>query len=630
MKNPFVVFLLLLCTVHSQMSSSNLEKLKNEQLDLIKDQIQLENDDEKQKIEAEIQEVYINTDLDDQVNESKFFGYDYFNNDLSFYDNTLPPSDFILGPGDEIILSLWGDTNLRLNFLINKEGQIFYENVGFINISGKTIPIAEEFLIDKLSSIYSTLSEENSSTNLSIELSRVKSVNIYFSGEVNNPGVHIIHPFSDLFASLTKSGGVKETGSLRNIQIIRKDIIIDNVDLYKFFINGKNSFSDVRLLDGDVVHVPVANNHSEITGAVVRPKIYELLQGETINNLIEYAGGLRSDASSTLIIDKIIPINERKSDDLAFTSLNVNLKDLKNFKLNNGDKVEVKSLRLSSSKVRVYGKVKNPGLYSAINSNLKTILDLAGGFDDPYFRKNIDENIVILRKDETQFYAKEFEVSYKDAENFQVDVDDKIFVYSKINYENSFTYRVEGQVNKPGTYVLKKGITLGEAINLAGGLTELSSESNIVVSQEFTELDENDNEITVVKPVGNADMNFELGSNSVINALQFENVISVEGNVYNPGLIAVDSSVTMSKAIELAGGYKPYSIIKRSYIKRANGEIVKANILRGRGKRVFPGDTVFVPVDPNPSDFDITTFIADFSSTLANIAAILIIVDNNQ
>jgi len=630
MKNPFVVFLLLLSTVHSQMSSSDLEKLKNEQLDLIKNQIQLQNDDEEQKIEAEIQEVYINTDLDDQVNESKFFGYDYFNNDLSFYDNTLPPSDFILGPGDEIILSLWGDTNLRLNFLINKEGQIFYENVGFINISGKTIPIAEEFLIDKLSSIYSTLSEEKSSTNLSIELSRVKSVNIYFSGEVNNPGVHIIHPFSDLFASLIKSGGVKETGSLRNIQIIRKDTIIDNVDLYKFFINGKNSFSDVRLLDGDVVHVPVANNHSEIIGAVVRPKIYELLQGETINNLIEYSGGLRSDASSTVIIDKIIPINDRKSDDLAFTSLNLNLKDLKNFKLNNGDKVEVKSLRLSSSKVRVYGKVKNPGLYSAINSNLKTILDLAGGFDDPYFRKNIDENIVVLRKDETQFYAKEFQVNYKDAENFQVDVDDKIFVYSKINYENSFTYRVEGQVNKPGTYVLKKGITLGEAINLAGGLTELSSESNIVVSQEFTELDENDNEISVVKPVGNADMNFEIGSNSVINALQFENVISVEGNVYNPGLIAVDSSVTMSKAIVLAGGYKPDSIIKKSYIKRANGEIVKANILRGRGKRVFPGDTVFVPVDPNPSDFDITTFIADLSSTLANIAAILIIVDNNQ
>ena len=103
MKNPFVVFLLLLCTVHSQMSSSNLEKLKNEQLDLIKDQIQLENDNEKQKIEAEIQEVYINTDLDDKVNESKFFGYDYFNNDLSFYDNTLPPSDFILGPGLSLI-----------------------------------------------------------------------------------------------------------------------------------------------------------------------------------------------------------------------------------------------------------------------------------------------------------------------------------------------------------------------------------------------------------------------------------------------------------------------------------------------------------------------------------------------
>ena len=108
-------------------------------------------------------------------------------------------------------------------------------------------------------------------------------------------------------------------------------------------------------------------------------------------------------------------------------------------------------------------------------------------------------------------------------------------------------------------------------------------------------------------------------------------MVRVEGNVYNPGFIAHQSGngMTMSRAIELAGGYKPNSLIKRAYVVRANGEIDKANIFRGRTKRVFPGDSIFVPENPDPDKFDITTFIADLSSTLANIAAILVIVDNN-
>ena len=108
-----------------------------------------------------------------------------------------------------------------------------------------------------------------------------------------------------------------------------------------------------------------------------------------------------------------------------------------------------------------------------------------------------------------------------------------------------------------------------------------------------------------------------------------DNVIRVNGNVYNPGLVAYDKRMTMARAIELAGGYKPYSIKRKSYVQRANGGIEKVDILNGRAKRVYPGDTIFVPANPNPSDFEITGFIADLSSTLANIAAILIIIDNN-
>ena len=211
-----------------------------------------------------------------------------------------------------------------------------------------------------------------------------------------------------------------------------------------------------------------------------------------------------------------------------------------------------------------------------------------------------------------------------------MEIDDKIFVYENINYRNSFTYRIEGEINKPGTYPLKKGITLRQAIKLAGGLTELASYNNIVVKQEFTNIDELGNESTIIENVANVKVDFILSQNSVINVLPFENVVSVEGNVYSPGLVAYEKGMTMSQAIIQAGGYKPYSLKKRSYVLKANGEVDKANIFRGRTKRLLPGDTVVVPVNPDPSDFDITTFIADLSTTLANIAAILLIVDNQN
>ena len=518
---------------------------------------------------------------------------------------------------------------------------IYYQNIGFINLSGKTLNEAENLLSSELSRIYSTLNSNNNSTQLMLELGKIKSVNVYFSGQVTSPGINLIHPFSDIFSALVQAGGVKDSGSLRKIQIIRNSEIIAVVDFYSFFLNGMNSFSNIRILDGDVIHVPVVANRAEIKGEIINPGFYELLDSDLLTNLITYAGGLSSMASDKAVINDIIPIDKRDSDDIARSGRLVYLSQTDKIKIQNGSVVELIPIAKNDTFVSIFGRVTRPGQYpiDLLRSQnqesvitLKDVLDIAGGFEDPYYRKTINEEIVILRLDENQFYAKEFRVDYSDANSFKLEVNDKIFVYELPQYKNSFTYTIKGEVNSPGTYPLREGLNLSQAIKLAGGITEMGSIRSVSVTKNLASIDSDGNKFNKVELVSNIDLDFQIADQNIITILPKTNVIRVDGNVYNPGFIAHQSGngMTMSKAIELAGGYKPYSLKKRAYVVRANGEIEQADILRGRVKRVFPGDSIFVPVNPDPDEFDITSFIADLSSTLANIAAILVIVDSNN
>ena len=630
MNKFFFVFLALFSALDAQVSSLDIENIKNEQLDLIRSEMKdLQETSIDDVIVPDFKKVTIEPSPSKKVS-SEFFGYDYFTNDVSFVDNMPPPADFRLGPGDEIVISMWGDITSRETYTLNSEGNIFYDKIGFINLSGMTIFQAEEAIVLKLSKIYSTLSNSSPSTQLDVELGKVLSMNIYFSGEVLNPGLHLIHPFSDIFVALISAGGVANSGSLRNIEIIRNSNVVETVDLYSFFTDGKSNFSKLKLIDGDVIHVPVVEKRVEIKGSILKPSKYELLPNEFFEDLINFSGGLTPNASSLIVLDRTIPFNQRLSDDNATTSMNIDYKNSSLISLENGDIIDIKPIGFSPSKVRVFGKVKNPGEYSAMNSSLKDILDFAGGFNDPLFRKSINDEIIVLRLDENQFYAQEYKVKYKDSAAFIMNPGDKIFVYENINYNRSYTYSVEGEVNRPGRYPFQKGVTIKDAIAKAGGLTEISNFDNIIILQEFSEVDEDGNIIITSNSVANASLDFEIADNTLIKALPVENVINVSGNVYNPGLISYSPGMTMYDAIEMAGGYKPYSLKNRAYVIRANGEREKVNIFRGRAKRLFAGDSIFVPVNPNPSDFDITTFIADLSSTLANIAAIFVIVNNNN
>lgn len=624
-------------------SLANMSNLANQELEKIKND--LKNSSLEIKEENEIKDINQVSDKktlnqvsdkktlnveDKDLAASKYFGLDYFNKQITFFDNLPTPVGYVLGPGDEIIISMWGETNSRDQFIINKEGLIFYPDVGFINLSNKTLKQAELFLIEKLSDIYSTLSNKDNPTTLMLELGSLKSINVYFSGQIKSPGINLIHPFSDIFSAIIQAGGITENGSLRNIELIRNGEIIKQVDFYSFFIDGRNNFSNIKILDGDIIHVPVYLNRIEITGEVNQPYIYELLPGESLHHLIDYASGLTSNASSFLILNQIIPIEKRDVNDNAKKSMTLNLKNKDSIVLNNGDDVKILSIPSVDSHVQVYGRVKFPGKYPATNNTLKDILDIAGGFDDPSYRKTINlDEIVLMRADEKNYYSIEIKTTYSNANEIKLLPYDKIFIYEDKNFLNSFTYSIIGEINKPGTYPMRKGITISDAIKNAGGVTEFGNPKNILLEQEFTETNEETKETSInTINVLNATLDYQLGTNSVIEVLPFENTVKVNGNVYNPGLVAYDENLSLSRAISLAGGYKPNSLKRKVYIKRGNGRIEKSKIFKSN--KIYPGDTIFVPENINPKDFDVSIFLADLSSTLANIAAILILIDNQQ
>ena len=163
----------------------------------------------EQKVENEVKSIndkpittvsISNQNSNSSLNE--YFGYDYFSRNINFYDNIPTPADFILGPGDEIIISIWGEVNSREKLLINKDGLIYFENIGFINLSNKSLEEATSTLKEEMSKIYSTLTD--GSSNLMVELGQVKSINVYFSGQIKNPGINVIHPFLIYYLLLFK------------------------------------------------------------------------------------------------------------------------------------------------------------------------------------------------------------------------------------------------------------------------------------------------------------------------------------------------------------------------------------------------------------------------------------------
>ncbi len=618
MKNNILITIILF-SISCLSAQVNLSNLSNDQLDAIRSQVQNQTKEANSNDKIELpQDVYSQSKVEIKPSkkpiDNSLFGYDFLRGPISFFDNIPTPKNFKLGSGDEIILSLWGETNSRESFILNKDGAIYYSNIGFINLSNKNIEDTEELLTQKLSKIYSTL--KDGKTKLVVELGKTKSINIYFTGQVNKPGINLIHPFSDIFSALVQSGGINSNGSLRKVTLIRDGKTHRIYDFYTFFLNGLNNFSNDRLLDGDIIHIPPVEKRVEIRGSVLSPSSFELLPNESFSDLLFFASGFTKNSGTTITLIQTTPKELRISDDFAKKTLNLNIdEDLDNITLNNGDIFIVNSITNVDSKVTVNGRVKNPGEFLISEKfSLKSLLELAGGFEDPIFKESIDTSkIVILRKSVDNIYNDEFIIDYNDSNNFILKPNDTVLVYSNVNYLFSKKYKISGEVKRPGTYQVTNNFTIKDAINKAGGLTEFANEKFVTT---------NFNGSTII----NADFSSQVFDNMEINVPTLNKVLQVQGNIYNPGVIDISKKrYTVASAIEASGGFKEETRKRGIIVTKINGVSYKPTFLQKQVKKLDYGDTIFVP--KKEESLELNQFFSDLSTTLANLLTIFVVID---
>lgn len=314
----------------------------------------------------------------------QIFGRDVFSSPtLSFEpnENQATPKDYRLGPGDEVVIEIWGASEERLRETISPEGNIVVEQLGPIYLNGKTIDEANDHLRGLFAYKYAGIDEGE--TDINLTLGGVRTIQVNILGEVTTPGTYRLSPFSTVFHAIYRSGGVSGIGSLRNIQVVRDGRKIATVDLYDFLFGGKKN-DNLRLQEGDVIIVPAYENLVKIDGNVKRPMSYEIKEDETITDLVKYAGGFRSNAYTDAV--RVKRENDRENE-----LHNVESGEFVTYRLKDGDVVSVgELLDRYTNRVQIRGQVMRPGMFALGNGvgTLRQLIDKADGLkEDAYLER---------------------------------------------------------------------------------------------------------------------------------------------------------------------------------------------------------------------------------------------------
>ena len=550
----------------------------------------------------------------DSTKKLSHFGYNLFTNrdTMSFFDNMPLPSNYTLGSGDELIVSLWGQVEKEETSIINRDGNIFFEDIGIIKLGGLTLSESKIKLKNAFSKTYSTIKSESPSTFLDISLGQLKGLNIHILGFVNSPGVYALHPFSDPFTALFYAGGVDTTGSLRNIEIYRDGIKVHSVDLYSI-INGGSLNKQVRLLDQDIIFVPSRKSKVIINGAVQIPGYFELIKSETADDLINYSGGLTSKASNLITLKRVNSPYKRKSDDLAIDFFLIPIDSLNNFKLQNGDSLGIALISDYFPTITINGWVKRPGQYPYIKDiNILELIEIGGGLNDKSWFFPSQKRVITLKKyHNSSVLTFDYDKIINGSQNIILNPFDEVQILKdKSNNFNNYV-SIKGEINSEGIYSISNR-TLKDIINDAGGFTSNAFIDGIEVYRDTLRVGVNS--LSMV-PLNGDSIFVPLRSGSV----------TILGSVNNPGLISFEKGLSINDFIYLAGGYTIYANKKDVFIIYQNGIAKKKTRLSS--PKVLEGSTIMVStnqlVNQQTDYLVVSQQIASIISSLATVALII-------
>lgn len=524
---------------------------------------------------ARKQEKIVNKKVKDSLN-ALVFGSELFDTPTLNFEPNLKlatPVNYVLGPGDELQISVYGIQEFSDAVPVTVEGKVTIQYVGQIAVSGMTIEAATVKIKNAIARVYSTV--RSGQSQVGISLSRIRTIRVTLIGS-KQPGNYSISSLATVYNALFLGGGPAKNGSYRNIELIRNNKVYRTIDLYRFLVNGNQS-DNIGLKDNDVIRIPAYNQRVTVEGQVKRPGIFEMKSGESFQDLLTFASGFNEFAFTA-------SVNVLQKTDKEFKVKDVKAADYKLYKPRSGDVFTVsKILNRFENRIQIEGAVFRPSTYSFYEGmRISDLIAKADGLkEDAYTAR---ATIVRLKSD----FTKEA-VAVNLGKALQGDVqanivlkkEDIVTVFSILDFKEAYKVTIDGEIKKPGEYDYNPALTLNDLLVQAGGLIGSASKrvevARMIQSEEIESTNTSRAELFNIEITpGNNEQaeNFVLAPFDVVNIRRMAvyekpEMVTVSGSVHYPGkYVLADKKEKIYSVLQRAGGLTPLANLRGVKIKR--------------------------------------------------------------
>lgn len=512
--------------------------------------------------------------------KSNVFGSELFTNNRLFFEPDLriaTPKNYAIGPDDELVIDVFGYQEANYRLQVSAEGTINIPLIGIISVNGLTVEQASKRIKDKMQQNgYANIA--TGKTQVQISIGKIRTINVTVIGEARKPGTYSISSLSTVFNALYLAAGPTDKGSFREIEVVRNSKVLVKLDAYDFLLKGDQS-KNVRLMDQDVIRIPVAKVQVSLSGEVKREGVFEVLPSNSLQQLIDFAGGFTSEAYTASIQIKQVTDKERRVKDLPKA-------EFSSYMPTKGDSVFVgKILNRYTNSVNIRGAIYRPGTYElSTGLTVSKLIAKADGLKDEAFKNRG----LIIRTNELDLTKKVLPFSVQNIINkTDLDIvlqkDDQVIIGAADAYKQNYTLSLQGEVKKPGTFNYVEGITLKDLLFLADGFTDASAIDKIEIARRYAgDSVTNANNIAVIIDAVSEKNLSTIGADVALNPWDivivrrkpsYQEQISVRilGEVKYPGNYTLTTkNERISSVVARSGGLTNFAFTEAASLTRIN------------------------------------------------------------